>query len=62
MDLGLKLTKVHRVLKFVQSPWLKDYIDFNTQKRTQAKIDLKKTSRLQIDEQFSIWKDDGKKS
>ena len=44
LNLGLKLKKIHRVLEFDQSPWLKQYIDFNTQKRTTQKIALKKTS------------------
>jgi len=37
LDLGFKLKQVHRVLEFDQSAWLKQYIDSNTQTRTQAK-------------------------
>ena len=43
MDLGLKVTKVDKILEFDQSAWLKQYIDFNTIKRTNRKIHLKKT-------------------
>ena len=42
LNLGLKLKRVHRVLEFNQSPWLKKYIDFNTQKRTKAKNSFEK--------------------
>ena len=37
LSLGLKLRKVCRVLEFDQSPWLAQYINFNTQKRMNAK-------------------------
>ena len=34
LKLGMKLKKVHRILKFKQSDWMRPYIDFNIQKRT----------------------------
>ncbi|KAB0792615.1 hypothetical protein PPYR_11269 [Photinus pyralis] len=33
---GLVLTHVHRILKFNQKPWLRDYIDLNTRMRNKA--------------------------
>ena len=39
---GLKLKKIHRIIEFNQKPWLKPYIDINTELRKLAKDDYEK--------------------
>ena len=39
---GLRLDRIHQAIELDQSPWLKTYIDFNTQLRTAATNDLEK--------------------
>ncbi|XP_032458071.1 uncharacterized protein LOC100117886 [Nasonia vitripennis] len=42
LDNGLRLKKVHRILSFEQRAWLKPYVEFNTEKRKQAKNEFEK--------------------
>ena len=41
-ELGLQVTKCHRILRFMQSPWMKPYIEKNTLLRKQATSDFEK--------------------
>ena len=43
IDLGMKLTKIHRGISFEQSAWAKEFVDYNTEKRCNA------TSKFQSD-------------
>ena len=42
VDGGLILTKIHRVIEFYRKPWMKDFIDFNINKRKESKNEFEK--------------------
>ncbi|GBM77773.1 hypothetical protein AVEN_231579-1 [Araneus ventricosus] len=46
LSLGLKLNKIHRVMKFTRTCWLKDYIHFNTEQRKHAKTTFERFFKL----------------
>ena len=43
LSLGLTLNKVHRVIKYRQKAWLKEYIDFNSKERASSQNDFDKS-------------------
>ena len=42
LELGLKLKHIHRGIKFKEKPWMKSYIELNTDLRTKGKNDFEK--------------------
>ena len=42
LSLGMKLIKVHRILEFKQSDWLKKFAEFNTKKRQESTDEFNK--------------------
>ena len=42
LELGLKLKHIHRGIKFEEKPWMKSYIELNTDLRTKGKNDFEK--------------------
>ena len=42
VGMGVVTTKVHNIISFQQKEWLKEYIDFNTEKRKEAKNEFEK--------------------
>ncbi|XP_052124667.1 uncharacterized protein LOC127749656, partial [Frankliniella occidentalis] len=43
LSLGLKIEKIHRVVKFNQKPWLEKYIRFNTEQRQKCTSEFQKS-------------------
>ena len=52
-SLGLKITKIHRGIKFKESAWLEEYINLNSKLRIEAK--QSESRFFQTNEQFCLW-------
>ena len=55
----MKLSNTHRIIKFKQSNWLEEYIEFNTEKRKEAVSSFKKNFFKIINKQH-LWQMYGK--
>ena len=42
LSLGMRLIGIHRILKFKESNWLKEYVEFNTRKRQESNDEFNK--------------------
>ena len=42
VDAGLILAKIYRLIEFKQKPWMKDFIDFNINRRKESKNEFEK--------------------
>ena len=52
-SLGMKLTRIYRLLKFKQSDWMKKYINFNATNKINATNDFeKKFFKLMVDSAY----------